>query len=232
MKIGILEDDSALFNLYELCFSNLGYGVSGSSTISDFKGVISNEQFDLLLIDWTLPDGHADVVIKWVRENFDWEIPIIVVSATEDEGNVVNALWLGADDYVFKPVRINELIARVQALLRRKSGNPHGRIISFPPYEVNLRESRISLYGEAISLTQTEFDLAYFFFENADKLIPRIKVLHKVWGRFADIEIRTIDAHISRLKKKLRIGPENGWRISAVYGYGYRLEKCSQPDEQ
>lgn len=213
--------------LYAETFKKLGYEPRGFATIASFLSSLPKERFDLLLLDWNLPDGTADVAIKWVRNNLDWEIPIIVVSATDREQNVVHALLLGADDYVSKPVRVDELVARVQALVRRSRKQPIQKVISYPPYEFDIRENTITMNGIPASLTHKEFDLAFFFFENAGKLVSRVKILDSVWGHAGEIDTRTIDAHVSKIKKKLQIAPQNGWNISSIYGYGYRLEKCS-----
>lgn len=225
-RICFLEDDPVFARLYREGFRKAGYEVSGFDTVAGFIAAATQAKFDLLLLDWTLPDGQADMVIKWVRENLDWQVPILVASATDDEENVVHALWLGADDYVFKPIRLNELVARVQALVRRTSKQAVRKVVSFPPYELDIKECTITLRGKPVPLTQREFDLTFFLFENAGKLVSRVQILHKVWGQADDVETRTIDAHVSKIKKKLLIGPDNGWRISSVYGYGYRLEKC------
>lgn len=226
-KIGFLEDDRMHALLYAETFKKLGYESHGFATIASLLSSLSKERFDLLLLDWNLPDGTADVAIKWVRNNLDWEIPIIVVSATDSEDTVVHALQLGADDYVIKPVRVDELLARVQALVRRSRKQPIQKVISYPPYEFDIRENVITMNGLPASLTQKEFDLAFFFFENAGKLVSRVNILNSVWGHAGEIDTRTIDAHVSKIKKKLQIAPQNGWNISSIYGYGYRLEKCS-----
>ncbi len=226
IKIGFLEDDRTLALLYKESFKRHGFETADFNTVERFIAAARKERFDLLVFDWTLPDGQADTAIKWVRNNLDWEIPIIVVSATDHEDNVVHALWLGADDYIFKPVRINELVARIQAVVRRTKKHSGEQIVAYPPYELNILESKISLAGQPISLTQKEFDLVFFLFEHAGKLVSRVQILHKVWGQAADIETRTIDVHVSKLKKKLQIDAQHGWKISSVYGYGYRLEKC------
>lgn len=213
--------------LYSESFKRHGYESLGFTTVDGFISLVAKEKFDLLLLDWSLPDGTAETAIRWVRSNLDWEIPIIVVSSTEREENVVHALQLGADDYVCKPVRVDELLARVQALIRRSARPSNSTNILRPPYEFDVKESSVTLNGVSIPLTQKEFDLAFLLFENTGKLLSRVRILDKVWGRSSEIETRTVDAHVSKLKKKLQIDPSNGWKITSVYGYGYRLEKCS-----
>lgn len=225
--IAFLEDDETIALLYREALKKFGYEFVGFSTVASFITAVSHEKLDLLLLDWTLPDGTAETVIKWVRDNLGWQIPVIVASATDDEENVAHALWLGADDYIVKPIRLNELKARLQALLRRTTKVENHHVVRHPPYELDLRENKITLHGTAVSLTQREFDLAFFLFENSGKLVSRIQILHRVWGQSGDIETRTIDAHVSKIKKKLQLTNENGWKISMVYGYGYRLEKIS-----
>lgn len=224
-KICFLEDDPPFAQLYRELFQKLGYEVSGFESVTSFLAVGRQIRFDLLLVDWTLSDGNADTVITWVRENLGWQVPILIISANDDEENVVHALWLGADDYVFKPLRLDELVARVQAMVRRTSKMAFPRAISVPPYEMDIKECTITFRGEPVSLTQKEFDLTFFLFENAGKLVSRVQILNKVWGHAGEVETRTIDAHISKIKKKLSISPKNGWQIFSVYGYGYRLEK-------
>jgi len=213
--------------LYSESFKRLGYESLGFGTVESFISSASKEGFDLMLLDWNLPDGTADAAIKWVRNCLGWEIPIIIVSATDSEENVVHALQLGADDYVCKPVRVDELLARVKALVRRSSKPPIRKVVSYPPYVFDIRENTVTMNGVPVSITQKEFDLAFFLFENAGALVSRVNILDKVWGHAGEIETRTVDAHISKVKKKLQIEPQNGWKISTIYGYGYRLERGS-----
>lgn len=229
LRIGYLEDDASFASLYQSVLSAAGYDCHGFGTVADFLPALRGDRFDLLLVDWLLPDGTAESVIDWVRRNKGWGIPILVASGLDAEHDIVRALSLGADDYVGKPVRVAELLARIATLTRRLRIDGGREPLRFPPYEVDMNRCRINCSGDAVDLTQKEFDLACFLFLNQGKLLSRVHLLERVWGRGADIGTRTVDAHISRLRKKLKLNSANGWEISSTYGSGYRLETVSGP---
>jgi DNA-binding response OmpR family regulator len=120
-------------------------------------------------------------------------------------------------------VRRGELLARVNALLRRAL--PESDAAEFPPYRFDAGESRASVNGQDIVLTQKEFAIALFLFRHAGRLVSRGHLFEAVWGRGAELSSRTVDTHVSRVRSKLRLQPENGYRLVPVYGYGYRLER-------
>lgn len=223
MTVCYLEDDAAFAVIYEQVLAAAGHLCRGFGTVGDCLAALRRERFDIMLVDWLLPDGTAEPVIRRVRENWGWEVPIIVASALDDEENIVRALAVGADDYIAKPVRVAELLARIAALTRRRRG-PAADRLSLPPYEIFPRERSITLASVEVALTQKEFDLACFLFQNPRKLISRTQLLDRVWGQRADVDTRTVDAHISRLRRKLALDATHGWEIVSSYGHGYRLD--------
>lgn len=227
MQIAILEDDDALIELYKIWFSMARYECAFYRTVAEFLTALRKERFELLLIDMSLPDGSGADVLKWVREKLGWDLPVIFVTSHDTETEVVNTLRLGADDYVIKPPKYLELIARIEVLARRKKimTQPNLR---FGDYEIDQSKRVIMFSGSPIELTQKEYELACYLFQNVGRLLSRNHLLDIIWGQQAEIDTRTIDTHVSRLRKKLQLYPENGWEIIPIYGYGYRVEQaCS-----
>jgi len=222
MRIGILEDDSALQELYKLWFGTTEHSCKCYGTAKSFLDALPGERFELLIIDWMLPDSSGDVVLKWIRANIGWEIPVIFVTAKDSEPDIVNALRAGADDYVIKPAKYLELLARVESLGRRIKPPA---VLQIGVYELNQDLRQIRVRGKEVELTQKEFELACYMFQNHGKLLSRVHLLDKLWGLNANVDTRTVDTHVSRIRRKLGIAPENGWQIIPVYGYGYRIER-------
>lgn len=216
--------------MYDRFLGKAGYRCSVFTTLAEAKEGLEAASFDLLLLDWMLPDGSADTLLSWVRSTFGWELPVLVVTSRDSESDIVNALWMGADDYMVKPPRLSELLARCEALLRRgRQFTPLPRIDArqrvYEPYSFDPQNRRVQFAGSEVALTQKEFELALYMFENQDQLLSRVQLLNSIWRQSASIDTRTIDTHVSNIRRKLRITPESGWQITPVYGYGYRLSK-------
>jgi len=138
---------------------------------------------------------------------------------------------MGADDYITKPVRQKELLARIFAVTRRMQLNTAGKdILEFPPYRINLKSHTLLKDDQPLKMTQKEFELVAFMFKNLGRLLSRGHILSSVWGHGSEFTTRTVDTHISRIRKKLELCPENGWRLSAIYHQGYRLEQVDKED--
>jgi DNA-binding response OmpR family regulator len=224
MHIGIAEDDPDQAALLSLWLEGAGHTPKVYGTAADYLDALKRDRFDLLLIDWMLPDGTGAELIDWVRAQLGWELPVLVVTSRDDEETVVAALKAGADDYVVKPPKPKELLARVAALGRRirAGGLP---VLRLGAFEIDIQRQRLALDGEAMVLTQKEFDLSTYLFQNPGKLLSRDHLLNKIWGINADVDTRTVDTHISRLRKKLGLDGSKGWKLVPVYGVGYRFER-------
>jgi DNA-binding response OmpR family regulator len=225
MRIAVLEDDATQVDLYKLWFSTAQHQCSFYGTIAGFIAALRSERFDLLLVDWVLPDGTGDVALRWIRETLGWEIPVICVTLRDAEQDVVNALRQGADDYVVKPPKYFELLARIESLGRRRRA-AQLPILRLGAYEIHQENREILMAGKAVELTQKEYELACYLFQNPGRLLSRVHLLEAIWGLQAEIDTRTVDTHVSRIRRKLKVYPENGWEIISVYGYGYRLESA------
>ena len=227
MHVAILEDDSDQRALLELWVGSGQHTTRGFGMAAQFIEGAKRERFDLLLIDWMLPDGTGADVLQWIRSNLGWDIPVVVVTARDDEATVVAALKLGADDYVVKPPKPMELLARLENVARRvkPGGLP---VLRLGSYEVDIASHRLSLDGAPVTLTQKEFDLSVYLFQNPGKLLSRDHLLNKIWGLNTDVDTRTVDTHISRLRKKLRLDGSKGWKLTPIYGYGYRFDRVDE----
>jgi DNA-binding response OmpR family regulator len=223
MRIGILEDDLAQQELYKLWFSTANHVCVFYVTAREFLNDLPKEHFDLVIIDWLLPDSSGILTLKWLRENIGWELPVIFVTARDNEVDIVSALNAGADDYIVKPPKYLELFARIEVASRRTKPRSISQV---GVYEINQDTRQIALRGALVDLTQKEFELACYLFRHPGKLLSRVHLLEKLWGLNANVDTRTVDTHVSRIRRKLAIGPENGWQIIPVYGYGYRIERC------
>lgn len=225
MHIGILEDDQQQLDLLKLWLEAGQHTSQGSINAKDFYASFEKNQYEALIVDWMLPDSTGADVIKWVRSTQGWALPIVVVTARDDEATVVSALRSGADDYLVKPPKPMELLARIEAVARRSKSTHAPKALKLGVYEIDLSAHQLTFQGKVISLTQKEFDLATYFFQNPGKLLSRDHLLNKVWGLSADVDTRTVDTHVSRLRKKLVLDGSNGWQMSPIYGFGYRFDR-------
>jgi DNA-binding response OmpR family regulator len=224
MHIGIAEDDPDQQDLLRVWLESAQHSVAAYGTVAHYIEALKRERFDMLLIDWMLPDGTGADLLQWARGNLGWDTPILVLTARDDEETVVQALQAGADDYVVKPPKPAELLARVAALARRVRAGALP-VLRLGAFEIDIQRQRLSIDGEPVLLTQKEFDLSAYLFQNPGKLLSRDHLLNKIWGLNAEVDTRTVDTHISRLRKKLGLDGSKGWKLVPVYGVGYRFER-------
>lgn len=234
MRIAALEDDVDQAHLVKHVLTFAGHDCHIFSTGKSLLYQLSRgESYDLLILDWQLPDIPGPDVVRWIRTHNreKLHLPIIFLTGRTDERDIVDGLSCGADDYMVKPIRRNELMARVNALLRRTYPLVSAEVLQVGVYTIDTRVRKVSVNGKPIVLTQKEFQLMQFLFCNPNRLLSRRHILESVWGK-ENIPTRTIDTHISRLRNKLMIGPEHGFRLVSVYSLGYRLECAGDQTEQ
>lgn len=227
MRIALLEDDVATAQLLSAWIRAAGHNVFHFERGKALLQALQRESFDLLLLDWLLPDVPGDEVLKKIREQYGWAVPVVFITQKDLAEDIVFGLNAGADDYITKPVRPDELLARLHAVARRFGAEVKETAVQFSPFSFDLRSHSVSRDGQTLSLTQKEFDLALFMFRHAGQLLSRAHLLENVWGRNASVTTRTVDIHLSRLRRKLGLSEGSSWRLSAVYNYGYRLESLS-----
>ncbi len=223
--IGLLEDDEDQSRLIAHWLSDAGHQVRSYPGGAEFRRKLGAASVDLLILDWNLPDESGLTILRSLRE-VGSALPVLFLTARTSEDDIVTGLREGADDYVGKPATQRELLARVDALLRRSHPKKDtAEEDDVEPYRIDLVRRRIEIAGEEIPLTDREFDLALFLFRRRGRVVSREALLESIWNIRGDVATRTVDTHISRLRKKLGLGGEHGWRLNAVYQHGYRLER-------
>ncbi|MBT8120182.1 MAG: response regulator transcription factor [Gammaproteobacteria bacterium] len=243
MRIGLLEDDLSQIELISLWANEAGDQLQSYTTGQSFREAMNSENFDLLVLDWHLPDTTGIEELDWLRGERASNTPVIFITSRDSEESVVEALDHGADDYMVKPVSKSITLARIKALQRRNkigdisitSSDDNAdetdqapAVLDFDPYLVNTEEHSISVDGETIKLTNKEFELASYLFRHAGCLVSRDHLLEHIWGTRADLNTRTVDTHVSRIRSKLRINPAIGWQLSSIYQRGYRLSRVTK----
>lgn len=225
LRIALVEDDPAQQKVLSTWLQEKGVQVSTYPDAARFLLQISRESFDLILLDWMLPDIAGVEVVRRLRNQGLLGLPVILVTSRDAEEDIVAGLNSGADDYLVKPVRRLEFLARIESLMRRVRGPSHtGDLLDVPPFSFNLVTRTATLRGEVMRLTEREFDLAVFLFRHVGEMLSRRHIMESVWGIQADLRTRTVDTHIYNLRTHLGVRPENGYRLSSVHRIGYRLE--------
>ncbi|MGE0484757.1 MAG: response regulator transcription factor [Gammaproteobacteria bacterium] len=228
MRVALLEDDPDQVALFMEWLKAAGHGCEHFDNGKAFVRSIKHDSFDALILDWMVPDMDGFQVLRWVRENFDWRIPVVFVTARDLEDDIVRALEEGADDYIVKPAKQREFLARLTAVVRRATPVEDGQeTIEYDPFLIDLTNHQIQRDGEKVEVTQKEYELIVFLFRNIGRVLSRAHILESVWGRNPDINTRTVDTHVSRIRSKLALAPDTGWKLSSIYQHGYRLEKIA-----
>lgn len=223
MLIALLEDDESIAALLKAWLAGADYRVLHYDTGAAFRKGCAARAPDLSIIDRMLPDDDGIEVVKWFRAEVDAKAPVLFASALGAEQDIVVALDAGADDYVVKPLRHEEVLARVRALARR-TGAAGRALLGCGTVSLDITNRSATLRGQPVALTDREFDVALYLLKNRGRLISRAELLKQVWRTSASLETRTVDTHVSRVRQKLQLQRANGFRLEAVYNHGYRLE--------
>lgn len=223
MEILILEDDFAIAMGLEYSLKNEGYAVTVCNTVAQAKEAIEKNKFSLYILDLTLPDGNGYDVCKLIKSQGD--LPVIFLTAFDDEVNVVMGLELGADDYISKPFRIKELLARIKSVLRRYTNDSNDGKIQIKNIKINTNEARVFKNGKEIVLTAMEYRLLLILINNRGKILSRNQLLEEIWDVSGDfVNDNTLTVYIKRLRDKIEDEPDNPQIVKTVRGIGYRIE--------
>ena len=228
IKILFIEDDLPLALGMEYTLKQEGFDVVHTKNLSEARDKYKNNEFNIILLDVMLPDGTGYELCKEIRENS--EIPIIFMTACDEEGNIVMGLDMGGDDYVTKPIRVKELVSRINAVLRRKrvetkKEENSNRIIS-GDIDVELLKYKVHKKGQAMDLTAIEYKLLLLLIKNSGNVLERNLLLERLWdtdGNFVDGNALTV--YIKRLREKVEDDIKNPIYIETVRGIGYRWAK-------
>ncbi len=224
MRFAVVDDDVSALELIEKSICHIGHEchtfLNGELLIKSLR----RESFDFLILDWELPDITGVEIIKRVRNDNKELIPILLLTNRRDERDLVYGLSVGADDFMSKPVRVGELLARVKALIRRTWESRIPQNNQWGEYTFIPESTSVEYKGQAIKLKNKKFELALFLFQNQGRLLSRQHLQEQIWGtQYSAVNSRSLDTHISAIRKKLYLQPENGYHLISVYGIGYRL---------
>ena len=225
LRIAFLEDDAEAAERVGSLLRGAGHTVHVFNRGRALLGILRVESFDLLLLDWELPDLTGYEVLRSLRAQPESQTPVLFLTHRDTEADVVQALEAGADDFLVKPPRERELLARVDAIGRRVREPFAGGVIESHSFRIDVDAREISRAGISFVLTRREFDVALLLFRNVGKVLSRGFIMDSVWGRGDSTTTRTVDMHVSRVRKTLGLSSAIGLRLVAIYGYGYRLER-------
>jgi DNA-binding response OmpR family regulator len=223
-KVLLVEDDKLISKSLAMSLPYKGFEVTACGTVGEGLEAFRHKRFDVVLLDVNLPDGNGFELCGELRELND-SIPILMLTAKTDEESAVNGLESGADDYVRKPYGVQELVARMQRLLERRKKEPAA--FCFGPLKID-PQKRIAWANEvALSLGKREFDILTLLVKKSGNAVTRNEILNSL-GEEAEIYDRTIDSHLSHLRKKLKDAGAHDVQIVPIYGVGYRMEAAGE----
>ena len=222
-KILLVEDEAPIREMLGYTLTKEGYTFREAADVEEARPLLADDRPDLLLLDWMLPGMNGVDYARRIRNNPDTrDIPIIMLTARGEEADKVRGLDTGADDYITKPFSTRELLARIRAALRRANNADTEGIISVKDLALDPETFRVTINGETVETSPTEFRLLRFFITHPERVYTRGQLLDQVWGLNVYVEERTVDVHIRRLRKILE--PYNYSRlIQTVRSVGYRF---------
>ncbi|AOT70233.1 response regulator transcription factor [Geosporobacter ferrireducens] len=221
-KILVVEDDYNIYDLISIYLKKEGYAVLGAADGEKGLAVFKEDAPDLVVLDLMLPKMDGWDVCREIKKISD--IPIIMLTAKGETFDKVLGLKLGADDYMVKPFDPKELIARIDAVLRRyQKGTSSTRQIILPNLVIDMERYIVKIQNDTIELPPKEMELLYFLVKNQNRVFTREQLIESIWGYDFDGELRTIDVHIKRLREKLR-PLEKQYKIKTLWGVGYKFE--------
>lgn len=224
MDIFLLEDDEAIGIGLTYSLENEGYNVTLAKSVKEAEKIIDEKEFSLYILDLTLPDGSGYDICKRIKAKGD--LPVIFLTAYDDEVNVIMGFELGADDYISKPFRVKELMLRIKSVMRRYSNETSDGIIKINNLKINTNEAKVYKNNEEIILTAMEYRLLLILLSNRGKVLSRTALLENIWDVAGDfVEDNTLTVYIKRLRDKIEEDPAKPEFIKTVRGLGYVIEK-------
>jgi DNA-binding response OmpR family regulator len=225
MRVSIVEDDSEQREYLAKLLRAIGHTVHEAASAEEFQRQFPNDTSDLILMDWNLPGKSGLALLKWLRNERRSMLPVVVITVRSAADDIVAAFDAGADDFLSKPVDKAVLMARLSAICRRShSDHETASRLSVGRYEFDVPHERLRAGHQDVPLTRKEFLLALALFTNLGRPLSRRYLFDRVWKSDSDRITRTLDAYISTLRNKLCLDVESGFNLTAIYGYGYRLD--------
>jgi two-component system response regulator RegX3 len=224
-RILVVEDESSFSEALEFLLGKEGFSVVTAATGTEALKKFDQGGIDLILLDLMIPEISGTEVCRQIRTKS--KVPIIMLTAKDSEVDKVVGLEIGADDYVTKPYSARELVARINAVLRRNSGdvaNSDNGIMTVQGIRMDIDRHQVSVNGIPVSLPLKEFELLEFLMRNAGRVLTRIQLIDRVWGSDYVGDTKTLDVHIKRIRAKIEIDPADPKIIQTVRGLGYKME--------
>jgi two-component system, OmpR family, phosphate regulon response regulator PhoB len=222
-RILVVEDERAIRDMIAFGLRRAGFEVREAEDGRGARALLADQRPDLLLVDWMLPDQSGLELTRQLKRDRDTrDLPVIMLTARATEGDKVNGLEGGADDYVTKPFSPRELVARIHAVLRRTSANAPGDLLEIAGLTLDQAAHRIRCGERDVALGPTEYRMLEFFMKHPERVYSREQLLDRVWGGNVYVEERTIDVHIRRLRKALEPFAADR-HLQTVRGAGYRF---------
>jgi len=228
--VGVIDDDPVTAALLEAVLTAAGYTGLTFRSAADFRKRSGPDSVDLILLDWDMPGESGIDFLRSMREQERMTLPVIFVTHYDRDEQIVEGLNAGADDYVTKPIQGPVVIARIESVLRRT--NPaNGTVESWPPFEFDVSRRSLRVDGKTRHVTNREFELMLFMFRRHGRIITREMLLMHVWRLSRTVETRSIDTHVSRVRKSFGLDGTSGWVLEGVYQKGYCLKQTNQSGE-
>ena len=225
MRIAIADDETDVINYLKAIIEELGHSSVGFSDGNALSQSLVRETYDRVILDWSMPKKDGLETLNWMSTALQERPPVIMMTNRTAKKDITDALNAGADDYITKPEDRGVIAARINAMLRRNAGSgAFDTKASYGKYDFDRIEQTVTFDDQTVMMTAKEFELADLFFRNRDRTLSRNYIMETIWRTTAALATRTLDMHISRVRSKLDLKPENGFRIFTVFGYGYRLE--------
>ncbi|MEW6576097.1 MAG: response regulator transcription factor [Pseudomonadota bacterium] len=229
MRIAIADDESDVVDFLKNIVEDMGHAASTFSDGATLSQALVRETYDLVIMDWSMPKKDGMATLGWMQTSLQEKPPVIMLTNRTAKRDISDALNAGADDYITKPEDPMIITARINALIRRSAGSGAFETKAvYGIYEFNRIEQTVTVAGRTVAMTAKEFELADLFFRNRDRTLSRNYIMETIWRTTAALATRTLDMHISRVRSKLELRPDNGFRIFTVFGYGYRLESIDK----
>lgn len=225
MRIAVVDDDPEMIADLVRRLGARGLAVEAFASGAALRTALVRDTFDAVVIDWNMPGATGLEIIEEARASLAAPPPFLMMTSRSDAADIVAALTAGASDYIVKPAQIEVLHARIAAAVRERSRLGLAPLVRFDGYTIEPARRAISLNGQELGLTQKEFELAALLFDRLDRPLSRGYLLSQVWSAAAGVETRTLDMHISRIRNKLHLCPENLYVLQTVFGFGYRLSR-------
>ncbi len=224
MRIALLDDNPIQREWTRQSLDAIGHECHSFADGHSLLRELKVQTYDMLVLDWAVSDVPGPKVVRWIRNDLNSQLPILVTATRTAAPPMVEALAAGADDFLALPVTGGEFKARVTALLRRAYPLQDKVELTFGIYHFHPHSRTLHMRGQAVALKNLEYELAHFLFRNIGRLLSRDHLREAVWGPGDDGLSRSLDTHVSRLRVKLDLRPANGFLLSSVYRLGYRLE--------